>query len=494
MSGRRPDATKVWNFNDSFRSEGVGGNWTALPEHFKLNGYLTTGVGKLFHPGVPPNFDQPRSWSEVGPHGEPLPYLNAGKVNATDTPECKAKGKCCGVNLYGHGCTRGIVNDTFLLDQTVRNIAVDRLDEAMDNWKATGQPFFVGMGTHRPHLAWEFPIEFWDRMGAKIPEAAHQQWLATAPHLHWHECAEMANTYWDSTGFGVPPSPASFDGHQSLMRRAYYGCISYVDDLIGQLVARLDAFPGARENTVVSFTGDHGWSVGEHNVYCKMTNNEAGTRVPLIFRAPWVMSGATAGRKSGALSELVDLYPTLSELAGLELPTGAAGAYLGGTSLVPVMRGLVEQVKNMTLSQFPRCYQNNTHHTGAKPGDENNHTVSWESMSDCHWTDRTAFDFMGYKIRTEDWSLTAWQRWDGQRLRPIWGSDCGEGVADPEPGNGRVGCFELYSHIGDDGMAPAAYDDFENENLAHDPAHAQRLKDMRAMLQAEVERWITPNP
>jgi arylsulfatase A-like enzyme len=62
MSGRRPDATKTWNFLDHFREEGVGANWTALPEHFKNNGYLTTGCGKLFHPGVPPNYVRNSCW------------------------------------------------------------------------------------------------------------------------------------------------------------------------------------------------------------------------------------------------------------------------------------------------------------------------------------------------------------------------------------------------------------------------------------------------
>lgn len=73
MSGRRPDATKVYNFNNHFREAGVGSNWTALPEHFKNNGYLVTGAGKLFHPGVPPNFDQPRSWSSAAPDGKKKP-------------------------------------------------------------------------------------------------------------------------------------------------------------------------------------------------------------------------------------------------------------------------------------------------------------------------------------------------------------------------------------------------------------------------------------
>ena len=156
-------------------------------------------------------------------------------------------------------------------------------------------------------------------------------------------------------------------------------------------------------------------------------------------------------------------------------------------------------------------------------------------------------------MRTEEWSVTAWSTWDGAALRPIWGSHCGEASPDPEPGNSKVGCYELYSHTGDDGMAPAAFDDYvsparidhlgcflrrissaalpeepllhaskrcpqqesslclslvflgsaelsvslcgqENVNLASDPAHKEKLEEMLALLHTEVERWWTPNP
>lgn len=70
---------------------------------------------------------------------------------------------------------------------------------------------------------------------------------------------------------------------QSNMRRGYYAAISYVDGLIGNMLAEL-AELGLEDDTVVTFTGDHGWSTGEHNVWCKMTNSEAGTRVPLFIR------------------------------------------------------------------------------------------------------------------------------------------------------------------------------------------------------------------
>ena len=101
------------------------------------------GAGKLYHPNVPPNYDQPRSWSPLAPDGSPWPYLNNGNVNATNkngsdaNPACKNSG-CCGAK-DGHYCLRDPQPGTFLLDQTVKNIAVDRLNVAMDNWKKTKQ-------------------------------------------------------------------------------------------------------------------------------------------------------------------------------------------------------------------------------------------------------------------------------------------------------------------------------------------------------------------
>ena len=128
---------------------GVGDTWYSLPEHFKANGYLTTGLGKLFHPGVPPNFDQPRSWSSQAPDGSAWPYKDSGMVNGTNA--CASK--CCregGNSTYtpSQFCLIDVKPGTFLLDQTVKNLAVERLREAVANRNATGQPFFLGMGTH----------------------------------------------------------------------------------------------------------------------------------------------------------------------------------------------------------------------------------------------------------------------------------------------------------------------------------------------------------
>ena len=152
-----------------------------------------------------------------------------------------------------------------------------------------------------------------------------------------------------------------------------------------------------------------------------------------------------------------DLQP-LAHLARVPLPSGAAGAHLGGTSLVPLLEAPEHgRVKHAALSQFPRCFQNNSHHTGGKPGDETNRTSSWESMSDCHWTERGFIDFMGYKMRTEKYAITQWLVWDGAKLRPDWDQQV---------------ALELYDHTGDTGFAPAAFDDFEYVNLADLPQYA----------------------
>jgi iduronate 2-sulfatase len=362
----------------------------------------------------------------------------------------------------------------FLTDEAAANLISARLGEAISNWETTSQPYFVGLGTHKPHLTWTYPRRFFDASPDGVAEAAHQAWPADVPHLAWHECAEMSHPYWDSTGWGVPPSVADFSGHQSLMRRAYYGCLAYTDSLIGQVMDTLDKHPAAAAHTVTVFMGDHGWHLGEHDLWCKMTNRETGTRVPLMIRAPWIDS--SKGKVAKGLAEAVDLFPTLAQLAGVPIPTGKAGAHLGGVSLVPLLIDPAHgRVKDVALSQFPRCFQNNTHHTGGKPGDENNHTSSWETMSDCHWTERGFIDFMGYKMRTDNMSFTLWLAWDGANLRPDWDRQAG---------------VELYDHMGDVGMAPAAFDDYENVNLAGKPEYAQLQATLLARLRTEVERWI----
>jgi len=246
---------------------------------------------------------------------------------------------------------------------------------------------------------------------------------------------------------------------------------------------------GVADDVVTSFIGDHGWSLGEADVTCKMTPDERGTRIPFIISDPRLKE--TQGTHTQALAEAVDLYPTLVELAMGGPPTGQGTSDLGGQSLVPVLKDPVKTVvKDVALTQFPRCWQNtssvNFDDTRGWPGDENNHTASWDSMSDCHWVHRDGLDYMAYSIRTSgaylgEWRYTEWVEWDGELLRPDWGKVVGR---------------ELFNHTGDDGLA-WVYDDpvvGEYVNFANDPRMQDEVAKLSSRLKQEVATYMTPNP
>jgi iduronate 2-sulfatase len=147
------------------------------------------------------------------------------------------------------------------------------------------------------------------------------------------------------------------------LRHGYYAAISYVDAMIGRLMAEVELL-GLDENTVICLWGDHGWHLGEHGLWCKTTNFELDTRAPLIFAVP---GQATAGRSSRSLAEFTDIYPTLVELCGLPAADG-----LEGRSLAPVLETPSATVRTSALSQFPRG------------------------------------GTMGYSLRTDRWRYTEW--------------------------------------------------------------------------------------
>lgn len=225
------------------------------------------------------------------------------------------------------------------------------------------------------------------------------------------------------------------------------------------------------------------------DVTCKMTPDERGTRVPLIIRDPSILG--SHGKIVDTIAEAVDLMPTLFDLAVGEPLTGPGTDNLGGVSLKPVLEDPSGPgVKDVALTQFSRCWQNtsaaNYDDTVGGPGDEHNHTASWESMSDCHWVHRNAIDYMAYSLRTSgpdlgEWRYTEWVEWNGTALAPNWANVVGK---------------ELFNHTGDDGMA-WVFDDFvrgEFVNLVANPSLSSTVAVLSARLHTEVARWITPNP
>jgi len=246
--------------------------------------------------------------------------------------------------------------------------------------------------------------------------------------------------------------PTLPDWQAQWVRKGYFSSVSWVDHLVGQLMGKLDDL-GETDNTVVAFLGDHGWQLGEHNVWGKHTNFELGTRIPFIIRA----AGQTAPVRSSALVEAVDLYPTVAALAGLPPP-----ADVDGIDLSPLWKAPDTALKEVAFSEYPRC---------APPDEAWTPEPGANAPESCISTVREDFTVMGYSLRTDEWRATFWMWWDGKRL-------VGDFSRDP------VG-IELYAHQGDKGSSD--YNAWENENVAKDHPDV-----MATMMATAKKHWDKP--
>ncbi|MBN1671731.1 MAG: sulfatase [Kiritimatiellae bacterium] len=356
LTGCRPDTTTIYGLETPMRQ--AMPDVLSLPQHFRNNGYATIRLGKVYH-----HFgDDKAGWSEMpdkaGGAGYCVPQTVA-EMNAK-----RAEGKAKG--LTGRDLTRycrgtaseaADVPDNAYNDGAITDAALAMLETHKD------EPFFLAVGYHKPHLPFNCPKKYWDlydRSTIALPDPTEP---AGAPPLAFTNWGEL-RVYSD-----IPRGVARLDDAKTReLLHAYYACVSYIDAQIGRLLAKLDEL-GLRENTVVIVWGDHGWKLGEYGDWCKHTNFEYDTHVPMIVRAP----GFAPGQKCVALTEFVDIYPTLAELCGLQIP-----AHLEGTSTVPLFRDPGRKWKRAAFSQYPR-------------------------------NKKGVGKVMGYSLRTERWRYTEWR-------------------------------------------------------------------------------------
>jgi arylsulfatase A-like enzyme len=173
------------------------------------------------------------------------------------------------------------------------------------------------------------------------------------------------------------------------MRHGYAACVSYVDVQIGKVLAELDHLK-LRNNTIVILWGDHGYLCYDHGIWGKHNTFERAVRSPLIIRTP----GMKGGMSTASLTEFVDIYPTLCELAGLPIPE-----HTEGLSLRPVLENPERSVKDAAFSQYP------------------------------------AKGTMGYSIRTERYRFTEWQNRQTGRIEAQAFFDY---VSDPDETENRI--------------------------------------------------------
>ncbi|MDT8389750.1 MAG: sulfatase [Lentisphaeria bacterium] len=330
LTGQRPDTTKVTDLFTKFRE--FQPDIVTLPQYFKANGYHTYRLGKIFHQGHGQT-DDTESWTTV-PNVKGVGYINARKgekpfAESADVPD----------NRYRDGA---------ITDDAV---------SAMQRFKKGGTPFFLAVGYVKPHLPFCAPKKYWDLYDRDaIPDA-----LVTRPPEGIPAYA-LANFGELRKYDGIPATGPVSEAQRKELRHGYLACISYVDAQVGRLLDALKE-TGLEENTVIVLWGDHGWKLNDYGEWCKHTNLEIDTHVPLLLAAP----GHKTGQRSKALVEFVDIYPTLSELCGLTVP-----GQCEGSSMVPLLETPDRSWKRAAFSQYPRR------------------------------------GLMGYSIRSGNWRYTEW--------------------------------------------------------------------------------------
>ncbi len=320
LTGRRPDTTRVYDLTTHFRQ--TIPNVVTLPQHFKQQGYHTQSFGKIYH-NV--DLEDALSWSVPS---LPVPK-NPDEVDADQSTSSRnpRTGR-------GPAWRSPDVPDEALFDGRIAGKAI----EAMREIKA--KPFFLAVGFTKPHLPFVAPKKYYDLYPLeKVKLPANPFPPKDVPRIALADFGEL-RAYAD-----IPEKGALSESQTRELIRGYYAATSYVDAQIGRVIDELDR-TGVRDNTIVVLWGDHGYQLGEHGLWNKHTNFEVATRSPLIISAPGVTK---VSKRTDALVELVDVYPTLIQLAGLPMQQG-----LEGTSLVPLLHSPKMNWKRAVFSQYPR--------------------------------------------------------------------------------------------------------------------------------------------
>lgn len=409
MTGLNPDHTGVWWLMGSFRKNNP--DIVTMPQALKENGYETVGVGKVYHPLRDKAVkDDPLSWS--------LPYVKSpgatyALANGRVATEC--------ADVPDNGYVDGIIAEE----------AVKTLHKLKENDK----PFFLGVGFKKPHLPFCAPKKYWDMYERdQMPLAKFQDMASNDVEYAYHNSLEVKG-YSD-----IPPFESYIDTKhldedtQRRLIHAYYACISYTDAQVGKVLDALEK-EGLADNTIVILYGDHGYHLGDHGLWNKMTNFENATHVPLIVSAP----GMKKGVKSESMVEFLDVFPTVCELTKTPQPQK-----LDGKSLVPALKNPKAKIKDYAMSQYSRTTTEN--YTISTDTDLKGKAKELEE------------DIHGYAIRDPRYRLVEWTK----------------GFKTYQPfDEAKVIGYQLFDY---------QKDPEERHNVANDPAYANVVKKLKKQL------------
>lgn len=344
LTGARPDGIGITHNYVKIRE--LNPDIVTLPQHFGSNGYSTVYLGKVFHHG---DLD-PISWNRkpVVAESDAREIVEKDGFALSENQAIREQTLEQMLAKYGEVARLGLamgpayecadVPDNAYLDGYNTDLAIETLKELVAQKE---QPFFLALGFNKPHLNWVAPKRYWDLYDREsIPMASQSHGPKDGAAVGLHPSFELR------VRSDIPKIGDLEPELSRTLKHAYLACVSYVDAQVGRMIAALDE-AGVRDNTIIILWSDHGFHLGEMGIWCKATNYELATRVPLIVWTP-DMPLANHGKSSEALVELVDIYPTLCDLAGLEVPS-----HVEGVSFKPLIADPTSEWKSAAFSQFP---------------------------------------------------------------------------------------------------------------------------------------------
>ena len=369
LTSRRPDTTKCHkNTCELWRT--AAGNFTSLPQYFKENGYMTLGVGKIFHERTRPDAI---SWSRKFNWIEPDSHFYSSRRTEpwqSASPRKIAKKR--------------------LPDMQIADNAIKMLRKLAPKAQNMQQNFFLGVGFFKPHPPLLYPQKYEQYyQPSDMPLPIPKRFNKTKPRYAWRPTKLLGRPIKRKITNMDTIFPDDFIQNY---RAGYYRSLSYGDAMIGRVLRELERL-GLENSTVVAFISDHGWHLGEHGTWKKQSNFEMGVRVPLMIRAPGLTD---SGLETSSLVEAVDLFPTVVELAGLPRLAQCVGAEEGacteGKSMLPLFYNQTDSFRGYAFSQVLRNVT------------------------------------MGYTVRSDRYRYTRWVKY--QQGQPLWGHVRGQELYD----------------------------------------------------------------
>lgn len=347
MLGSHSTASGLYDLSSRLRNRHPDA--ITLPQYFARHGYQTQSLGKVFHighgnEGDPLSFDRPHFHDKVIEYLDPA--STGGQLTREEALFTNQKLREIRSLPRGAAFESPDAADDDYADGRVAAETIRRLREAKEHAGSTDKPFFIVAGFVRPHLPFSAPKKYWNLFDpATLPMAAHQNLPADAPKVAGKRGGEIAAYK------PVPEDPQTpfSEALQRQLIHGYYASTAYMDAQVGKVLSELDALE-LFDSTIVVLWSDHGYHLGDHGIWTKHTNYEQATRIPLLIHVPGITK---PGSITQQLTETVDLYPTLADVAGLPAPTGPQP--ISGLSLKPILQTPDARIRDHAFHAYPNA-------------------------------------------------------------------------------------------------------------------------------------------